>query len=557
MKNIFRKLAFILVAMSLVCISSFAASPGSLDQSFGIGGKVANQIFGTDVPRDIEVMDNGKIVTVGSNGTGDFVTARYNSNGTLDTTFSGDGIVFTDFTGGFETATGVAIQPDGKIIVVGTSSVNPNTMCIVRFNENGSFDTTFDIDGKVTFTVGSGVRGDDVKIQPDGKILIIGASNPSTGFTFAAVRLNLNGSLDTTFDTDGIVVTVLTGTGFASAGEILPDGKIVIAGAVGSNLNVVRYNSNGSLDTTFSGDGIATFDISTTLELWGDLAVKPDGRIMIAGRIGDFGGIVQLTNSGALDVNFAGDGSYEFTAFNTTTTGIKLQSDGKIVVCGETRGSTTNSKTFVARLIANGTLDPTFGNAGITITDQNGSLVQSIEIVGDKLLVSLAANFLNGSQDADFALQRYSLSATPTQESDFDGDAFTDSAVYRPSTGNWFILNSATNTVTIDQFGANGDLPIGGDFDGDGKSDVSIYRPSNGEWYFKRSSDSTVFGAAFGGAGDKPIAGDYDKDGKTDIAFFRPGNGNWFVLRSSTNFTTFFAYPFGQAGDIPIPISGS
>lgn len=135
---------------------------------------------------------------------------------------------------------------------------------------------------------------------------------------------------------------------------------------------------------------------------------------------------------------------------------------------------------------------------------------------------------------------------------DFDGDGFADSAIYRPSTGNWFILNSGSNTVTIDQFGQNGDIPVDGDFDGDQRADLGVFRPSVGEWYFKRSSNGSVLGAQFGQNGDKPVVGDYDKDGKSDIAFWRPSNGNYFILRSSSNFSTFFGYPFGTNGDIPV-----
>lgn len=135
---------------------------------------------------------------------------------------------------------------------------------------------------------------------------------------------------------------------------------------------------------------------------------------------------------------------------------------------------------------------------------------------------------------------------------DYDGDGIADSTVYRPAIGTWFRLNSGSNTVTIEQFGLNGDIPVEGDFDGDERADLAIYRPSNGEWYFKRSSNGTVFGAQFGQNGDKPVVGDYDKDGISDIAFWRPANGNYFVLRSSSGFSTFFGYPFGANGDIPV-----
>ena len=134
---------------------------------------------------------------------------------------------------------------------------------------------------------------------------------------------------------------------------------------------------------------------------------------------------------------------------------------------------------------------------------------------------------------------------------DFDGDGHTDSNIFRPSTGVWFNLNSGSNTVTFTQWGQNGDIPVDGDFDGDRIADHTIFRPSDGSWWINRSASGPI-AMVFGAPGDKPVAGDYDKDGKTDVAVWRPSNGNFFVARSSDNFATFFAYPFGQVGDIPV-----
>ncbi|HEV8592375.1 MAG TPA: VCBS repeat-containing protein [Pyrinomonadaceae bacterium] len=135
---------------------------------------------------------------------------------------------------------------------------------------------------------------------------------------------------------------------------------------------------------------------------------------------------------------------------------------------------------------------------------------------------------------------------------DADGDGFADARVYRPSSGTWFALNSGSNTVSIDNFGLPGDIPIDGDFDGDSRADLAIYRPSEGGWYIERSSNGTFITLSFGTSTDRPVAADYDKDGKTDIAVWRPSNGNYFVLRSSDNQLSFFAFPFGQSGDIPV-----
>lgn len=135
---------------------------------------------------------------------------------------------------------------------------------------------------------------------------------------------------------------------------------------------------------------------------------------------------------------------------------------------------------------------------------------------------------------------------------DFDGDGFTDSNVFRPSTGQWFSVNSGSNTVSINQWGANGDIPVDGDFDGDSRADLAVFRPSDGSWWINRSTDNVAIVLTFGAPGDKAVAGDYDEDGKTDVAIWRPSTGQFLVARSSTNFTTFYGYPFGGNGDIPI-----
>src|SRR4030095_648088 len=168
----------------------------------------------------------------------------------------------------------------------------------------------------------------------------------------------------------------------------------------------------------------------------------------------------------------------------------------------------------------------------------------------------LSAGNVDGVNNADVVARDDFIYGEPRaadfHTGDFDGDGITDSNIFRPAAGQWFTLNSGSNTVSIVQWGQNGDIPVDGDFDGDQIADQAIFRPSDGTWWINRSSNGQAIVTQFGANGDKPVAGDYDKDGKTDIAVWRPSNGNFFIARSSTNFSTFFGYGFGQNGDIPV-----
>ena len=543
-----------------------AASPGALDPSFGAGGKVITGITGNTTTDNIAVQPDGKIILVSStilNGTGqrNFYIARFNPNGALDASFGVDGIVITHFSQN-EEAVDVAVQTDGRIVVVGNSSPSAaggNSSCAVaRYLPDGALDASFDGDGKTIIAVpgSASTQASAVALQTDGRIVVAGyVSGGAGGFDFLVFRLTAAGAPDTTFSGDGFAVNNFGGIDVFRDVVVQTDGKIVAAGnsdvSGSQDLALARYDQSGTLDNSFDSDGIVFTDFNSTLEAANSIALDQNGRIVAAGFTYNFA--TQSFNSTAARYNPNGSLDTTFDADGKLTLDIAPGSDdkadfaiieagGKIIIAGEAAGDLT-----VLRLNSGGSLDADFGVGGIVKTEIAGNdFAKAGALYGSQLVVA------GKNPSTNIYVARYNLWAAPTQTGDFDGDGFTDSTVFRPSTGTWFTLKSLDGTVTQEQFGLSGDVPMDGDYDGDGRADLCIFRPSSGVWFFKRSSNGTTLGATFGQAGDKPQSGDYDKDGKSDIVVWRPSNGNYFVLRSSSNFSAFFAYPFGTSGDIPV-----
>lgn len=271
---------------------------GTLDPTFGSGGKATatlpNLVFGVSAAA---IQSDGKIVVSGvsavfnDNTDSSCFVARFNVDGSLDSSFAG-GIIIKDFGGTFgnEAFADVTVQSDDKIVVTGTVpgvSQDLHDFVTVRYNPNGSQDPTFGSGGiVVTDLIGGVDNGVNVKVQPDGKILVAGPSSSVAPFQydFGVVRYNPNGSLDPTFGTGGIVRTDVSGTNdFAGALVVQPNGKIVAVGSAGSDFGLVRYNPNGSLDPTFDGDGKTVTDFNSDVDAAQDVALQPDGKIVVSG----------------------------------------------------------------------------------------------------------------------------------------------------------------------------------------------------------------------------------------------------------------------------------
>lgn len=252
-----------------------AQTAGSLDPTFDTDGKVTTDFAaGADLAYAVARQADGKIIAAGTAffGTYDFGLVRYNTNGSLDTTFDADGKVTTNFGTGADAANAVAVQPDGKIVAAGLVGLGNNVynFALARYNTDGTLDTTFDTDGKVTTAIGSiDDRIYAIALQPNGKIVVAGFAYTGSSYDFALARYNTDGSLDATFGNGGKVTTPFgTGSDDAYAIALQPDGKIVAAGVAtiagsGFDFALARYNIDGSLDTTFDGDGKVTTAFTT------------------------------------------------------------------------------------------------------------------------------------------------------------------------------------------------------------------------------------------------------------------------------------------------------
>jgi len=424
------KPAIILFVFLFLSSSFLFTQDGVLDGTFNSTGKVTTSFgSGYDGGKSIAIQSDGKIVVAGvyPHGTDDdFAVVRYLSDGTLDATFGTGGKVTTSIGANRDAAYSIAIQSDGKIVVAGLSSDGAkNHFAVVRYTSTGTLDNTFDSDGIVTTVVGSSDNpAYSVAIQSDGKIVVSGYAHIGLNDDFAVVRYNSNGSLDTGFGTGGIVTTNF-GSGVAAGNSVAVqlDGKIVVAGyyntgGMANDFAVVRYNSDGSLDNTFDTDGKVTTAIGSVSDVGYSVAIQSDGKIIVGGyaHIGttdDFA-VIRYTSAGALDNTFDADGKVTTDFGSGTDWGysVALQLDGKIVVAGF--GYSSGTKIAVARYNSDGTLDTGFDTDGkvTTAIGSSGDYGNCVALQSDGKIVVAGNSYVNGS-DADFAVVRYSGSSGP------------------------------------------------------------------------------------------------------------------------------------------------
>lgn len=268
------------------------------------------------------------------------------------------------------------VQSDGKILVAGTAGT-PSTyqMAVARYNEDGSLDTSFGNDGTLRFPVGS-VKSFvmDMAQQTDGKILLAGRTWDNVTGDFAVVRLNEDGSFDDTFGTNGIFRIETAETEASEAMALLDDGTILMVGYQNDNLAVAKITSDGIMDTTFGMNGWVVLPFDGASSYGDDLAIQVDGKIVISGFALNGQNRFQiaaarLNADGSVDNSFGTNGKVLFNVgdWNDFGEGIAIQSDGKILIGGHKWIANLDQRhdLFVARLNTDGSLDTSYGTSGV------------------------------------------------------------------------------------------------------------------------------------------------------------------------------------------------
>ena len=430
---IFRSFVPALAAL-LLTGRAVSAPEGELDATFGEHGRamlglgdISLSGAGTQQPADGKLLFAGAKVDSFFGDRIAFAVLRLNADGSADTTFGISGTAIVDFDGFYyATATKLAVQPDGKILVVGsvdTGSTNSD-FALARLNADGTIDSTFGTHGLVTLDLGgSNDSITDIVLLQDGQFVVVGTTDGNGVQGAAFARFRVDGSLDTSFGTGSIGGTTIVGaTVYGAGGEDepfsmirQPDGKFVACGTevqvnngfdYVADMLAIRVNADGAVDTGFGAHGVS---VTSTGRGARACAAMPDGRLVLAGNQGgnlDPGkpALVRLMPDGTLDTTFGVAGVSTFTVGHLALArAIILLGNGALAVGGFTMPlENTNVPTdmFVARVDPNsGVLDPSFGNNGVTIITSglNGSS-SSISGLGllaqaDGKLIAVGADF--------------------------------------------------------------------------------------------------------------------------------------------------------------------
>jgi uncharacterized delta-60 repeat protein len=449
------------LALIVVPSSVALANPGELDMSFDGSGKLLVNFGGNDRATQAAITPDGRIVVVGStdaSGGGDYALARVNANGTLDKSFSEDGLQRVGSQPGVEDIGGsVVVLADESIVVTGQGN-STKDFFTEELNPDGSQNESFAkaTGGTSTVDFGGEDAANDMVRQPDGKLVIVGSTSAGGG-SFAIARLNADGTLDTSFSGDGKQTVDFGGNDAAEKVALTSEGKIVVSGegGGGTDMAVTRLNSDGSVDTSFGTSGKELIDFGGTETARG-LAIQPDGKLLVEGSTSAVGegdlAIARLNPNGGLDSSFSGDGKLTlgYGAPNEFGTGVVVQQNGRIVVMGS--DADVDRDFVVSRLNADGSVDTSFGANGTATVEYGGD-----EFDGDVVLQPDGNIVLVGSTnfgpDFDMAVSRL-IGDPPTSTPPPGGGS-------SPAPG-----SGSGSPFAVFSSGASRGLPFGTSFDG-------------------------------------------------------------------------------------------
>ncbi|HYK45214.1 MAG TPA: T9SS type A sorting domain-containing protein [Parafilimonas sp.] len=415
---------FLVACMSLTGTICFS-QPGTLDSTFGDDGKVTTAIHDGASALSVAIQGDGKIVLGGDSYESPFIyyfaLTRYQTNGSLDSSFGVNGIVSTDLQPEEEQGVSVAIQTDGKIVLAGTSFSFEKDFEVIRYYADGQLDTSFGNKGYVTTTFESENNLEAMLIQPDGKILATGYAFNNVNYDIVLARYNTDGTPDQSFGDNGKIITDFGAFEKAMSLGVQADGKIIVAGFYGLSFDdltrdhdflLVRYKPNGEIDTSFGSNGKVLADLGADDFAYG-LAMQADGKIIAAGKSGrhnfaDFA-LARYNDDGSPDLSFGVHGNVltDFDATNDAVRSIKFQGDGKIVAAGfaDYKYDHPRHRNFaIARYDPDGKIDSGFGTHGMVMTDFGSTAndAYSLAIQSDGKIV--AAGVSDGGL---FAVARY------------------------------------------------------------------------------------------------------------------------------------------------------
>jgi uncharacterized delta-60 repeat protein len=546
-------------------------TPGTLDPTFGSNGTVTTSFVFGEYAQSLAVQPDGRIVAAGvtnstfTGGLTSVALARYNSNGSLDTSFGSGGKVTTS-SSLYSGANSVALQPDGHIVVAGFShDTVSGAFLLVRYNSDGSLDTTFGTSGKVTTTVGGpGASATGLAIQSDGRVVVTGITADSSGVSrFTLARYNSNGNLDTSFGSSGFVNTSFGGSSASARSlAIQPDGHILAAGSAhtgpnGGSFALARYNSDGSLDSSFGSSGLVTTSFDPSGASASSLVVQADGRIGVAGSTLESNSrfaLARYTSNGGLDTSFgtAGRVTTSFGGQSAEANSVAVQRDGHILAAGSTAPDNNHSNLALARYNSDGSLDSSFGSSGLvtlsfgsTRASANGVAVQP----DGRIVTAGSTSPGNNGSSGYFALARFEGVALPSTAGVFSAD-----------TAMWFLRNSNSAGLPdagVFTYGNPGWLPVVGDWDGDGSFTAGVVDPATATWYLRNENSSGAPDAGqfqYGLPGWIPVAGDWSHTGHSGIGMLDPATATWYLRNEvSAGAPDAGTFSYGAPGWVPVP----